>query len=430
MTEPLLKYPLIREGKKVPTDLQGKLIRDLIDVGWMSEQGLKWFGWDVDGWYAWTDSNGMIHRIRDLKRNENGKRFEKEVTNIVRGDEPRDDIFASAHQLYQHELDLSKDCQLCPVRVVEHDDTEETTDNQGTKKEVDVIAPPWQTYAGGNPPDHGGINTGSNPNVASTNYGGYGDGYTEYTPPTANPGETVNTDGVTDTTKAAGGSNTPAKEGGKTTTSIYVTQSPAAPPPKQYIPGGSKSNAGGFIWDGKQDPPAKIPGSVGTYGVVPTNNTNQIPNYPPNKNPYQNSYNEPVYSLEEFTNGNIGIDYFDIINQRPSSSGMPGGPTMRYVRNPTDRKVMDMRHVMVVGFLTGNIGGGIVEIFQGLSGLVGSSIAASAFDMDDFYSNNIGAKFNKDLNKKVNIPNNPNNRYNWRNNWVKDFNNFIKNNKF
>lgn len=185
MTEPLLKYPLIREGKKVPADLQGKLIRDLIDIGWMSEQGLKWFGWDVDGWYAWTDSNGMIHRIRDLKRNENGKRFEKEVTNIVRGDEPRDDIFASAHQLYQHELDLSKDCQLCPIRVVEPDDTEETTDNQGTKKEVDVIAPPWQTYAGGNPPVHGnGPSTSENENS---------------TPPSTGTKETTETEKVTET---------------------------------------------------------------------------------------------------------------------------------------------------------------------------------------------------------------------------------------
>jgi hypothetical protein len=237
MTEPLLQYPLITEGNKVPTDLQNKKIRDLIDVGWMSEKGLKWFGWDVNGLYAWTDANGMIYRIRDLKRNEDGKRFEKEVKNIVRGDEPRDDIHANANQLYQHEFNLCVDCQLCPDRsgVTDGDDDSNTSTDAGgeaKEEEVNVTAPPWQTFAGGGTPNYGGINTGYNPDVPGGNYGGYGDMYTEYTPPTANPGETIKTDVVTDTSKAAGGSNTPAKEGGKTTTSIDVTKSPAAPPPK------------------------------------------------------------------------------------------------------------------------------------------------------------------------------------------------------
>jgi len=287
MTEPLIRYPFIKDNdKKVPTDLQNKLIRDLIDVGWMSDKGLKWFGWDVNGWYAWTDANGMIYRIRDLKRNEDGKRFEKEVTKIIRVDEPRNDIRASANELYQHEFNLCVDCQLCPDRSGVSDsytDTNTSTDGGGGEKEeekVNVTAPPWETFAGGGTPDYGGINTGSNPNVPGANYGGYGDIYTEYTPPTADPGETIKTEGVTDTSKTAGGSNTPAKEGGKTTTSIDVTKSPAAPPPKQYIPGGSKSNEGGFIWDGKQGSPAKVLGSVGTYGVVPTYQPPNIPHIP------------------------------------------------------------------------------------------------------------------------------------------------------
>jgi len=217
MTEPLITHPFVNErDKKVPPDLDGKLIRDLIDVGWMSEKGLKWFGWDVNGWLAWTDAKGMIYRIRDLKRNEDGKRFEKEVKNIVRGDEPRDDIHANANQLYQHEFNLCVDCQLCPDRsgVTDGDDDSNTSTDAGggaKEEEVNVTAPPWQTFAGGGTPDYGGINTGSNPNVPGANYGGYGDIYTEYTPPTANPSETIKTDVVTDTSKTAGSEK--AREG-------------------------------------------------------------------------------------------------------------------------------------------------------------------------------------------------------------------------
>jgi hypothetical protein len=139
--------------------------------------------------------------------------------------------------LYQHEFNLCVDCQLCPDRsgVTDGDDDSNTSTDAGggaKEEEVNVTAPPWQTFAGGSVPDYGGINTGNNPNVPSANYGGYGDIYTEYTPPTANPGETIKTDVVTDTTKTVGGIYTPVHEGGKTSTSIDVTKSPAAPPPK------------------------------------------------------------------------------------------------------------------------------------------------------------------------------------------------------
>lgn len=47
---------------------------------------------------------------------------------------------------------------------------------------------------------------------------------------------------------------------------------------------------------------------------------------------------------------NKGKPYFDVINQTPKRDGFPGGPNMRMVINPNDGRLMDMRHVMVVGY--------------------------------------------------------------------------------
>lgn len=52
---------------------QKQLIKNFIDIGWMHQEGLKWIGWDIQCWLAWTDPNGMLYRIKDLKRNERGK---------------------------------------------------------------------------------------------------------------------------------------------------------------------------------------------------------------------------------------------------------------------------------------------------------------------------------------------------------------------
>jgi hypothetical protein len=55
---------------------------------------------------------------------------------------------------------------------------------------------------------------------------------------------------------------------------------------------------------------------------------------------------------------------------------------------------MDMRHVMVVGYGGGNIIGAAVEVGQWLGPYYGKPGArGSAFDKQDFYSNNIGASF-------------------------------------
>lgn len=119
--------------------------------------------------------------------------------------------------------------------------------------------------------------------------------------------------------------------------------------------------------------------------------------------PYQDDHGLEVFTLEQFLEENRGKSYFEIINQRPKRDGMPGGPKMRMVRNPNDDKIMDMRHVMVVGYgaaaltgsnyITGNIIGLGIEIVQWFGPWFGKDSRGSAFDKQDFYSNNIGANF-------------------------------------
>jgi len=151
MTYPLKDYPIITDPRiPIPQELENKQIIDLIDTNWMSEKKLKWFGWDVNGWLAWTDSSGMIYRIKDLKRNETGRQFEKKIVKIEKGGDPRDDIYASAKELYLHELNLQKDCSLCPppLRIPE-DDNEEDDNNNTPEQEDDSPKPTWEDYANG-----------------------------------------------------------------------------------------------------------------------------------------------------------------------------------------------------------------------------------------------------------------------------------------
>ncbi len=105
--------------------------------------------------------------------------------------------------------------------------------------------------------------------------------------------------------------------------------------------------------------------------------------------PYMDSHGEKPCTLYGFYVANRGENYFDIITQRPKKDGLPGGPRIRYVINPNDGRVMDMRHVMVVGYLGGDIIGLGIEIAQSFS----KRTRPSAFDRQDFYSNRIGTAF-------------------------------------
>lgn len=113
-----------------------------------------------------------------------------------------------------------------------------------------------------------------------------------------------------------------------------------------------------------------------------------------------------AYTVEEFWKENKGRTFYDIITQMGYSDGLPAGPKMRYVIDPQTGFELDMRHVMVVGylgaiigqpiesnltfpvrFLAGNLVGLGVEIGQLILG------EASAFNTQDFYSNYVGALF-------------------------------------
>ena len=82
----------------------------------------------------------------------------------------------------------------------------------------------------------------------------------------------------------------------------------------------------------------------------------------------------------------------EIITEMPwRKDGMPGGPKFRYVINPIDGNVMDMRHVTIVGYGFGEVVGKLVEHAQWAVG----DPTNSAYDPQDYYSNRLGNYFNR-----------------------------------
>ena len=105
-------------------------------------------------------------------------------------------------------------------------------------------------------------------------------------------------------------------------------------------------------------------------------------------------FKDKAYSLEDWVEIYKDKNFNEIINEEPKKNGLPGGPTIRYVKNPYDGNVMDMRHVMIVGFLYGRATGDLVEVGQYIGGLMGNeNMRSSAFDAQDYYSNDLGARF-------------------------------------
>jgi RHS repeat-associated protein len=103
--------------------------------------------------------------------------------------------------------------------------------------------------------------------------------------------------------------------------------------------------------------------------------------------PLKDSHGYPVFTLEQFLEANGGKSFNEIISQGRVRNGLPGGPQMRMVLNPRDGNIMDMRHVMVVGYQYGRVGGYVFEISQFVRGI------AQAFNGQDLYSNAIGDDF-------------------------------------
>lgn len=98
---------------------------------------------------------------------------------------------------------------------------------------------------------------------------------------------------------------------------------------------------------------------------------------------------EKAIPLDEWVEKYKDYSYFKIITEEGWKDGQPLGPEKRYVINPRDGNVMDMRHVMVVGYGYGNPFGDLIEHLQNLR----ASTRPSAYDPQDYYSNEIGDSF-------------------------------------
>lgn len=101
-------------------------------------------------------------------------------------------------------------------------------------------------------------------------------------------------------------------------------------------------------------------------------------------------------TLDQFEDYYEGIDYNDIVSDMPDKSitgfgSQPGGPltSYRYVYDPLNPNlVIDMRHMLVIGKY-GRAVGESVEVLQWLAN------QESAFDSQDFFSNELGYLFFK-----------------------------------
>jgi RHS repeat-associated protein len=130
--------------------------------------------------------------------------------------------------------------------------------------------------------------------------------------------------------------------------------------------------------------------SQGCCGENKKNSSTQTPQGQ-GVDPYQNGHGETIYTMDQFINANKGLTRSEIINQRQDRSktflgSQPGGPNMRYVVNPHDGRVLDMRHMLVVGKQPVAVGN-LLEVFQWGTG------QASGMDRQDFYSNGVGYQF-------------------------------------
>lgn len=140
-------------------------------------------------------------------------------------------------------------------------------------------------------------------------------------------------------------------------------------------------------WDGADDEY-----ELGAASGSPTYSYYSLPDAGSDSgDPYQNSHGEPVYTMDEFLEANKGLTRKEIINQRKDRSktglnSQPGGPHLRYVINPHDGRVLDMRHMLVVGKYASTIGN-LVEAGQWAAG------QASGMDRQDFYSNRVGYEY-------------------------------------
>jgi hypothetical protein len=158
----------------------GSRLVSYIDVTWMSDIKLKWIGWDKGGDFAWITPDGMIYRFTDLKRNERGMKYEKEVQKLElwSGGWGTD---GPPENLYEWELSVQENCGFCKStpggKKGEKEEKEDETGEKESDKDGGVNVRDWKEFADSKPEDE-------NNNITRTN-------------------ETTNTEHVTNTGKTA-----------------------------------------------------------------------------------------------------------------------------------------------------------------------------------------------------------------------------------
>ncbi|AZJ33789.1 hypothetical protein D6200_14930 [Tenacibaculum mesophilum] len=107
--------------------------------------------------------------------------------------------------------------------------------------------------------------------------------------------------------------------------------------------------------------------------------------------PLKKHKNKVKHTLKEWMKRYKDKSWLSIATEAGWKQGQPLGPIgeWRYILNPIDGNVMDMRHVVVVGYGYGESIGNLVEHVQNIH----SSTRGSAYDPQDYYSNKIGAYF-------------------------------------
>lgn len=132
--------------------------------------------------------------------------------------------------------------------------------------------------------------------------------------------------------------------------------------------------------------PNQVSGAVDSFGYLYDTDPPKKGNV---KGSLKSSHGEKVYTLEQWYAEYHNKTYEEITTDSGYKQGLPAGPKMRYVRNPIDNNIMDMRHVSVVGYGMGNSMGDMVEHIQYATG----DSSNSAYDIQDYYSNATGAYF-------------------------------------
>ena len=107
-------------------------------------------------------------------------------------------------------------------------------------------------------------------------------------------------------------------------------------------------------------------------------------------NPLRRYEDKVQHTLEEWVNRYEDKSLKEIATEGGWKQGQPMGPIdeWRFIQAP-DGNVMDMRHVVVVGYIYGESIGNLIEEAQTLFD------KSSAKDPQDYYSNKIGAYFNQ-----------------------------------